>query len=545
MGAKQSLSAVFEGLEARQFLSADLTKLIDKDGQPITATYPSPFIASSFNAKINFQPSSVSASKLPAGYVADTGKKYTTQNGLTYGWTSDNTANMKVRNSSKSPDIRYDTLGQFNNSKKWEIKVPNGTYYVRYITGDPTNTSEYVADLSVENKFSLHEHIRANNYWIERGIYVNVTDGKLTVTTKLSTTQKIDSIEITGQKNPPAAPVKMDWSKSSLTAPVGRIESESVQVGTKLYLMGGFTKDFTDIDQHLDMFDLQTQKWTRLADLPETETHMAVSTDGSYIYVIGGQHGTRYNDKGWYGTTHSYKYDIANNTWSKFIDAPAVWFAPATQMIDNKIYVFAGAGPNRNDPVTTSWVLDLNQKTPAWSKIASMPFAQEHMSSVTLNGKVYIVGGDHDHSAWHAEHDYVFSYDPATNTWARLADLPIQSSHFEGSTFVYQGQIFALGGAGDGQVPLWRVSAYNPATNKWTEYSHSPIGRLGATVGLIGNKIYYIGGDVLTANKHTIDATSIDIGLLPDVLPGSTVAGSKMKSLFSTAAIDDSLKSVI
>src|SRR3954454_6837937 len=85
----------FESLEPRQLLSADLTKLLDKDKQPITGTYPSPFISSSFNAKINFQPSSVSNSKLPMGYVADNGKKYGSRNGLTYGWSSDDTSGMK------------------------------------------------------------------------------------------------------------------------------------------------------------------------------------------------------------------------------------------------------------------------------------------------------------------------------------------------------------------------------------------------------------------------------------------------------------------
>jgi len=479
-------------------MSADLSKLIDSNGQPITATYPSPFIASSFSAKVNFQPSSVSKSKLPSGYVADNGKKYGSRNGLTYGWSSDISSSLKVQNSSKSPDIRYDTFAQFNNSKKWEIKVPNGTYYVRYTVGDPKNSGEYTPQINVENKFSLKEHIRANNYWIERGIFVNVTDGKLTMTTTSTSTQKLDWIEITGQKSKPATPVSMTWQKSSIVAPVGRIESESVQIGNQLYVMGGFTKDFKDVTNRLDMFDLTTEKWTSLADLPETQTHQAVTTDGKFIYVLGGQHGTRFNDAGWYGTTHSYKYEIATNTWSSFIDTPAVWFQPVCQFIDNKIYVFGGAGPNRNDPVTTTWVLDLSQANPTWAKKAPMPFAQEHMSAAFLNGKEYIIGGDHDHSEWHAEHDYVFSYDPATDKWKLLADLPIQSSHFEGSTFVYQGQIFALGGAGDGQVPLWRVSAYTPATNKWVELTPLPAPRLSGVATTVGGKIGFT-----TGSDHT------------------------------------------
>src|SRR5439155_25831574 len=198
---RRSLSC-FESLEPRQMLSADLTKLLDKDKQPITGTFPSPFISSSFNAKINFQPSSVSTSKLPAGYVADNGKTYGSRgNGLTYGWSSDDTSGMKVRNSSKSADVRYDTLAQFTSSKKWEIKVPNGTYYVRYTVGDPNNRAVVIANMYVEGKFSLNEHIRAQNYWIERGIFVNVTDGKLTLSTASGSSQWLDWVEITGQKS--------------------------------------------------------------------------------------------------------------------------------------------------------------------------------------------------------------------------------------------------------------------------------------------------------------------------------------------------------
>ena len=38
---------------------------------------------------------------------------------------------------------------QFNSGKKWESKVPNGTYYVRYTTGDPNNTAVKFAQIDV------------------------------------------------------------------------------------------------------------------------------------------------------------------------------------------------------------------------------------------------------------------------------------------------------------------------------------------------------------------------------------------------------------
>jgi N-acetylneuraminic acid mutarotase len=537
----------FEFLEPRQLLSADLTNRIDANGQPITNTFPSTFYSSSFVAKINFQPSSVSTSKLPTGYKADNGKKYAARNGLSYGWSSDNQSNMRVRNSSKSADIRYDTLAQFTSSKKWEIAVPKGTYYVRYTVGDPNLAGTITtAEINVEGKFSLKEHLRANNLWLERGIYVNVTDGRLSITTPSSSTQRLDWIEVTGLKNKPPAPQPLTWTRrNGIDAPIGRIESEDVQIGDKLYIMGGFTEDYKNVTNRMYVFDLTNETWTRLADLPETQTHQGVCTDGRFIYVIGGQVGTPYNSAiGRRSTTHSYKYDTQTDTWSSFIEAPAVRLQPACQLIGSKIYLIGGAGDNQIDPVSDNFVLDLSDPDPHWVKKAPMPVAQDHPSSVQLDGRIYVVGGEHDHRVWHAEHDYLFVYDPATDKWKRLANVPIQASHFEGSTFVYQGQIFALGGAGDGQVPLWRVSAYNQATDKWTEYQHSPIGRLGATVGLLGSKLYYIGGDVLTSNKHTIQSVTVDTTNLPGTLPGAISAGTK--TLFnSDAPVTDSLTAVI
>src|SRR5687768_6221659 len=63
--------------------------------------------ATPFSARINFQPAGVS---VPAGYVVDSGAVYGLRvSGLTYGWNAAN-ANAVDRNSTLSPDQRYDTL---------------------------------------------------------------------------------------------------------------------------------------------------------------------------------------------------------------------------------------------------------------------------------------------------------------------------------------------------------------------------------------------------------------------------------------------------
>jgi hypothetical protein len=64
-------------------------------------------------------------------------------------------------------------------------------------------------------------------------------------------------------------------------------------------------------------------------------------------------------------------------------------------------------------------------------------------------------------------------------------------------------------------------------------------------VGLLGSKLYYIGGDVLTPTKHTIQSVSVDTTNLPATLPGA-VTSAATKTLFnSDAPVTDALVTVI
>ena len=86
--------------------------------------------------RINFQPS---GSPVPSGYLVDAGAAYASRgNGLSYGWNAANNE-TRDRNSSRSPDQRYDTLNhmQRNGSFSWSLGVPNGSYRVRVVAGDP------------------------------------------------------------------------------------------------------------------------------------------------------------------------------------------------------------------------------------------------------------------------------------------------------------------------------------------------------------------------------------------------------------------------
>lgn len=155
-------------------------------------------VTSGFSVKINFQ---AAGTATPAGYVADTGLAYGDRgNGFVYGWNVDNTAQARERNAANSPDKRYDTLNQLqrpaNPNAVWEIAVPNGTYRVRIVAGDPSYFDSTYA-LNAETVLALSGTPSSSQLWFDSTVTVTVSDGRLTLSNAAgSVNNKIDFVEI-------------------------------------------------------------------------------------------------------------------------------------------------------------------------------------------------------------------------------------------------------------------------------------------------------------------------------------------------------------
>ena len=92
----------------------DLEPCVRRLHEHLRTSFPYPFritiadndtSSGGFNTKINFQPA---AAALPAGYIADTGATFGVRNGLSYGWSGDNTSQSRDRHLVLSPDQRFD-----------------------------------------------------------------------------------------------------------------------------------------------------------------------------------------------------------------------------------------------------------------------------------------------------------------------------------------------------------------------------------------------------------------------------------------------------
>ena len=167
-----------------------------------------------FSALINFQPQ---GSQTPSGYRADTGAVFGSRGaGLSYGWNAANNSAID-RNSSLSPDQRYDTFAQMQvgGNFSWEIAVPNGAYNVKLFAGDPVSNNAFY-HLFAESTQLINGAPSNAQRWIGANNVVNVTDGRLTITNGANAVNnKINFIEVT--KATPASPSQLAATALSTT----------------------------------------------------------------------------------------------------------------------------------------------------------------------------------------------------------------------------------------------------------------------------------------------------------------------------------------
>lgn len=167
----------------------------------VTWNLASPPPAGGFSAAINFQPA---GAPTVAGYLIDGGAVFGDRgNGLRYGWSQDAAAGARDRNSSRSPDQRYDTLIHMG-TLTWEIAVPNGTYTVRTVVGDPSYF-DLTAKLLIEGALAINGATSTTVPWLEGTVTVTVSDGRLTLTNQAGSYDKICFVEINSTTAPPPA----------------------------------------------------------------------------------------------------------------------------------------------------------------------------------------------------------------------------------------------------------------------------------------------------------------------------------------------------
>jgi N-acetylneuraminic acid mutarotase len=283
---------------------------------------------------------------------------------------------------------------------------------------------------------------------------------------------------------------------------LGISEGQSVVVNNLLYVFGGYEFCCFPI-RRVYRFDPTTNIWTRLADLPQGTTHTGIATDGTDIYLAGGyvenleeQHRIPGSEKVW-------RYNVGANTYTALPNLPKKASTGQLVYVKGKLHYIGGTTPiTQEQDLPDHFTFDL--KTYAtnpnvqWVDITSsagLPNPRQHSGIAVVDNQIYYIGGQYKHNDVLVPQDDVHRYDPQTNTWTQLADMPAPRNHMSNTTVVLNGKIIVMGGQknhGDGQDDVYQ---FNPTTNTWTTLPALPMEQYSAIGGVINGVLYFGTGD--------------------------------------------------
>ena len=286
---------------------------------------------------------------------------------------------------------------------------------------------------------------------------------------------------------------ELDWKRET-AALEPQTEGLGAHVDGKFYVFGGYNTRFgpqSDTSRQVSVYDPLTERWTVLQDMPTKLTHAPTIVDGQFVYIFGGYVGISPDN---YGTDVVWKYDTVTDEWSEFVPLPAARGGGAAALLDRNLHFFGGTNGDRTEDVVDHWVISLDDPNPQWREAAPLAVGRNHIAGVALDGKIYAVGGQLNDAAAAIFLKNFDVYDPVTDEWNRLPDLPTPRSHFTASTLVDEGRIILVAGQTRHLTALTNVTAYDVNTNQWIELTPLPAERSAPVAAVIGSELYVSGG---------------------------------------------------
>jgi N-acetylneuraminic acid mutarotase len=151
--------------------------------------------------------------------------------------------------------------------------------------------------------------------------------------------------------------------------------------------------------------------------------------------------------------------------------------------------------------VILSSTLLVNAADNYWIIKAPTDIARYGAGIATVNETIYVIGGsqtqNYSNQSFSVTLNATEVYDPATDIWREKTSMPTSRSRF--GTAVYQNRIYCIGGvilSKDGtRTTLTGINeVYDPSTDTWETKTSMPIARDGFMANAVDGKIYLIGG---------------------------------------------------
>jgi hypothetical protein len=276
-----------------------------------------------------------------------------------------------------------------------------------------------------------------------------------------------------------------------------------------------------------------SEKWQRIAESPSPREWPQLASVRGKIYVYGGLNGV-FGGQRREWQNHMEVFDPAAKTWDAAPAIPEGWTQATLVAFDDRLFLFRRGGPgvaeyqieskrwevkpaaakpftiggappfwtrtamigrkaytmyNGGGARETSYFVEYDFDTGAWTPRRSMPFPAPQLAA--LNGRIYsFAGGERP--------VHVSAYDPASDEWSEAA--PMDMPRWESAVVARGGEVWLIGGHGirsddpmDGDITP-TVVCFDPQRNRWREGPPLPWQLAAAGAIEVDGRLFVMGG---------------------------------------------------
>ena len=258
--------------------------------------------------------------------------------------------------------------------------------------------------------------------------------------------------------------IKCTWSAAP-PLPYGVQDNDGGIIDNHLIMVGGFCggsdvewkpkKYIRGFFKDAYALNLKNEKegWFRLPNFPGVaRQEMQAATVNNEIYIWGGfSYTAPYTFKDGYKLSHQKRGGYKRWRWDRLPNLPWGISTGGVCAIGTKIYIFGGAD---YDSQKFTWETDISGKIKrfgarllvfdtknpdaGWKELAQCPgTTRMQAGTAAVDGKLYIIGG-------FAGSVDSWRYDPQTNKWERLRDMPVSCGGFGSGQIVYKNRYLLL-----------------------------------------------------------------------------------------------------
>ncbi len=196
--------------------------------------------------------------------------------------------------------------------------------------------------------------------------------------------------------------------------------------------------------------------------------------------------------------------------WELRADIPQHVYGHGGAILNGKYHVLGGC-PTKDWTKAGTHHQVYDPATDTWKKAADLPIEVGWPMPAVFKGKIYLFGGQR---AGAKATEKAWSYDPAADAWSPLPDMPKKITNgfaiafgdaiYLGQGYNRQGGKYGKDGAGDVPEQYKAVYRFDPTAGTYTRVADAPEYGIYSTVGVYRGAIYIVAGVEVECGFHNM-----------------------------------------